>query len=259
MNSEKELTYKEYVMREGSEFHAPFGPEFEFYMAVKNGETDKVSQLCKTEFTDKSGFGKLSDNPLQSIKYHFVVTAALVARYCIEGGMAHETAYSLSDLYIQKADKCISFKEVSRLHREMNIDYAQRMSLLRKEKIFSKPIVKCVDFIFNNIHKRILISELAQAAGINESYLSRLFKAETGLTVTEYVRNEKLKAAENMLKYSDYLPSQIASILAFANQSYFIQVFKKKNGVTPKRYRDLYFRKVGIDAIQKATPLANRR
>ncbi len=248
MNSEQELTYKEFIMRESNDFHAPYGPEFEFYMAVKNGETEKVSKLCKTEFTDKSGFGKLSENPLQSIKYHFVVTAALLARYCIEGGMAHETAYSLSDLYIQKADRCASFAEISRLHRQMSEDYTQRMSQLRKERIFSKPIVKCVDYIYNNLHKRILISDLAKFTGLNESYLSRLFKKETGLTVTQYVQNEKLNAARNMLTFSDYHPSQIASLLAFSNQSYFIKVFSEKNGVTPKKYRDLHFRRVGIDA-----------
>ena len=194
----------------------------------------------------KSGFGKLSENPLQSIKYHFVVTAALIARYCIEGGMEHETAYSLSDLYIQKADRAESLSRISRLHKEMSADYAQRMKALRKSRIYSKPIVKCIDFIYDNLHKRITIAELAECAGISESYLSRLFRKETGQTVTDYISGKKTEAAEKMLRYSDYLPSQISNILAFPNQSYFIRVFKKKTGMTPKKYRDEHFRKTGL-------------
>lgn len=247
MNTDRELSYREYIMRESNEFHAPYNPEFEFYIAVKNGDTAKVSELCKNEFTEKSGFGKLSDNPLQSIKYHFVVTAALIARYCIEGGMEHETAYSLSDLYIQKADKSTCFSQISKLHQEMAGDYTRRMRNLRKKCIYSKPIVKCVEYIYNNLHKRILITELAEYAGINSSYLSRLFKKETGTTVTEYIQEKKIETAKNMLKYSDYLPSQIANILAFPNQSYFIEIFKKKVGITPKRYMDICFQKIEIN------------
>jgi YesN/AraC family two-component response regulator len=252
VNTEKELSYKEFIMRENETFHAPYSPEFSFYIAVKSGETDKVSQLCKSEFSEKNGFGKLSENPLQNIKYHFVVTAALISRYCIEGGMEHETAYSLSDLYIQKADVCTSASQISQLHAEMSADYAQRMKKLRKNKIFSKQITRCVDYIYNNLHKRIFISDLAKYTGLNPSYLSRLFKKETGITVTEYIQNRKIETAKNMLKYSSYLPSQIASILAFPNQSYFVEVFKKKVGMTPKKYQDICFREIGINSIMSA-------
>ena len=246
MNTEKELSYKEFIMRENEIFHAPYGPEFEFYLAVKNGEIEQVSRLCKSDFSEKNGFGKLSENPLQNIKYHFVVTAALISRYCIEGGMEHETAYSLSDLYIQKADVCASALQISQLHAQMSADYAQRMKKLRKKKIFSKQITRCVDYIYDNLHKRIFISDLAGYTGLNSSYLSRLFKKETGVTVTEYIQNKKIETAKNMLKYSSYIPSEIASILAFPNQSYFVEVFKKKVGMTPKKYQDMYFREIEI-------------
>lgn len=252
MNTDEELSYREYIMRESDEFHAPYNPDFEFYIAVRNGDIDKVAELSKTEFTEKSGFGKLSENPLQSIKYHFVVTAALIARYCIEGGMEHDAAYNLSDLYIQKADKASSFRQISQLHKEMSRDYTQRMKALRKNRIYSMPVVKCVDYIYDNLHKRILISELADYAGISESYLSRLFRKETGQTVTAYISGKKIEAAENMLKYSDYHPSQISNILAFPNQSYFIRVFRSNTGMTPKKYRDMHYRKVGIDNREKS-------
>jgi AraC family transcriptional regulator len=93
-----------------------------------------------------------------------------------------------------------------------------------------------------------LITELAQYTGLNPSYLSRLFRKETGITVTEYIKTRKIETAKNMLKYSEYLPSQIAAILAFPNQRYFIEVFKKRVGTTPKKYRDMYFRETGINA-----------
>lgn len=248
MNTDRELNYREFILRENNTFHAPYNPEFAFYTAIKSGETDKVLQLCKDEFSNKNGLGKLSDNLLQNLKYHFVVTAALIARYCIEGGMEHEAAYSLSDIYIQKVDKCALVTQISKLHSAMSMDYAQRMKNLHKKRVFSKQIVKSIEYIYNNLHKKIPISELAQYTALNPSYLSRLFRKETGITITEYIQIRKIETAKNMLKYSNYLPSQIATILAFPSQSYFIEVFKKKVGMTPKKYQDMCSRETGINA-----------
>ena len=66
--------------------------------------------------------------------------------------------------------------------------------------------------------------------------------------MTEYIRDRKIETAKNMLKYSEYRPSQIAAILAFPNQSYFIDIFGKAVGMTPKKYQDKYFREIGIKA-----------
>ena len=101
---QKELFYKDYVQREEEFLRAPYNPEIEFYSTIKAGDVEKVRELCKDALVDKPGLGRLSEDPLQNLKFHFVVTTALVARYCIEGGMDLSDAYGLSDYYIQKAD-----------------------------------------------------------------------------------------------------------------------------------------------------------
>ncbi len=254
MDTDKELSYREFVMRENSAFHAPLNSEFVYYNAVKNGEIETVTKLCKNEFASKVGFGKLSNNPLQNMKYHFVVTTALIARYCIEGGMEHETAYNLSDYYIQKVDKCTLVSQISKLHVQLSLDYTQRMNKLRKDHIISKHIVKCIDYIYNNLHTRIRVSDLTQYVGLNQSYLSKLFKKELGVSITDYIQQRKIETAKNMLQYSSYLPSQISTILSFPNQSYFINVFKKKVGMSPKHYQDICFRKTSILIDKERVP-----
>jgi AraC-like DNA-binding protein len=87
---------------------------------------------------------------------------------------------------------------------------------------------------------------LAKHVNLTTSYLSRLFKKETGLTISDYIQGIKIETAQNMLIYSDYSPSQIASILAFPNQSYFTEVFHKRVGVTPKKYQSLHIRETEI-------------
>lgn len=246
MSIEKDFFYKEFVDREEMFLRAPYNPEIEFYSMIKAGEVEEVRKLCKVALIDKPGLGTLSKNYLQNIKYHFVITTAMVARYCIEGGMELAAAYSLSDFYIQKADTCKTPKEVSDLHPIMCEDYAKRMKKLRKRHICSKPIAQCIDYIYDHLHTRITVEVLAEITQLNPTYLSRIFHKEVGMTISEYIQTKKIETAKRMLLYSDFTSAQIAQTLAFSSQSYFTEIFRKTVGMTPKQYKSEYFRSTEI-------------
>jgi len=243
---QKEFVYKEYLRKEENILRAPYNPELEFYSVIKSGDVKRTEELCRDTFTDKKGLGVLSKNRLQNLKYHFVITVALIARYCIEGGMDVSTSYALSDFYIQKADESNSTAGLNALHRRAAVDYAKRMKKLRKEKICSIHVVRCIDYMHDNLHSRITIEELAELVGVTPPYLSRLFKKETGVSVSEYVQQLKMEAARNMLLYSDFTPAKISSILAFPDQSYFTQVFKKYTGLTPRKFQSVHLREMSL-------------
>ena len=84
MNIPQELLYQQYVRRELETYRAPYDPEAEFYSYVRQGNTEKIKELCRESFQEKKGLGVLSDSPLQNLKYHFTITAAMLARYCME-------------------------------------------------------------------------------------------------------------------------------------------------------------------------------
>lgn len=238
----KELAYREFLQRENNIFRAPYQPELEFYTVIQSGNVLKTKEMCRESLLDKQGLGLLSKNPLNNIRYHFIITTAMVARYCIEGGLELSVGYALSDYYIQKADLCDSPEQIAELHSTMCLDYAKRMNTLQKTKICSRPVVKCIDYIYENLHTRITVDTLADHVHLNPSYLSRLFKKETGMTINSYIMEKKTETAENMLLYSEYSPAEIAAILAYPSQSYFSSVFKRKTGLPPLQYRRKYFR-----------------
>ena len=157
-------------------------------------------------------------------------------------------AYGLSDYFIQKADKCRRMEDISKLHPKMSIEYAKRMRALRKTAIHSVQVAQCIDYIYDHLHARITVKELADHVHLNESYLSRLFKKEVGTSITLYIRRQKLETAKKMLVYSEYRPAEIATILAFPSQSYFTEIFHKYTGLTPVDYRKENFRKGMEDA-----------
>lgn len=238
--SEKELTYKAFLNREYEFRHSPFEKEFEFYDCVKNGDTESVERLMTP--LGSSGTGVLSADPLRNLKYHFIVTIALITRFCVEGGMEMETAYTLSDLYILKADKCSCEKDIHALHREAVLEFTRQMNKLAHGNVYSKPVIMTMDYIYDNLHSKISEADIAEYISLSPSYISRLFKKEVGVTICTYIAVKRVETAQNMLKYSDYSPVDIGNYLAFTSHSHFISVFRKYTGMTPNEFRKKYYR-----------------
>ena len=142
-----------------------------------------------------------------------------MTRYCIDGGLEPEQAYRLSDFYILKMDSCSTVRQVADLHHEMAKDFTGKMVLQKKSSILSKPVTQCVDYIYSNIKERITIADLAAYTGLSESYLSRVFKQNLGVSISDYIREKKIEKATHLLKYSDKPIIDIANYLSFSSQS----------------------------------------
>ncbi|RKI30306.1 helix-turn-helix domain-containing protein [bacterium 1xD8-6] len=242
MNLRKEWYQQELEKSEEAIAHRPLEEEYSFYHAVSSGDMDFVQENCRRDtFTKTEGMGILSTNPLTNLKYHFVITVAMITRQCVAAGMELEQAYRLSDFYILKLDSCSTIEAVSQLHHNMALDFTGKMFLVKKGAAVSKPVVICMDFIYSHLNTRITVQTLSEYTGLSSSYLSRLFKKELGISISDYILEKKIEKSENLLKYSDYSLIDIANYLAFSSQSHFIQTFKKAVGLTPNKYRNQYY------------------
>ena len=223
-------------------YHRQPTEEFLFYEAVANGNVEAVKKNCEAaRFTESEGVGVLSRNPVTNLKYHFVITTAMITRLCRQNGMELEQAFGLSDFYIQKLDDIHTVEGVQSLHDEMVIDYTEKMRRYLRSDTTSQHINACKEYIYAHIKERITIEDLADEFGVSASYLSRLFKKETGISVSAYIREQKIEIAKNLLRYSDYSMIDIANRLSFSSQSHFIQQFREAVGMTPKKYRDEHY------------------
>lgn len=238
-----EWTLREVEEADEQNEHSPLEVEYNFYQAVREGDINFVRKHCEENtFEAHEGMGILSQNALTNLKYHFVVTTALMTRYCVEGGLELEQAYRLSDFYILKMDSINDATAIRELHDTMILDFTGKMHLLKNTNVISKSIKQCTDYIYNHIQERITIEALAEYTQLSPSYLSRLFKKELGIAVSDYIRQKKIEKAQNLLRYSEFSLIEIANYLSFSSQSHFIQAFEKAVGLTPKKYRDKYYR-----------------
>lgn len=245
MGIDKELQLSLFHQREEQRRHMEYQKEFGFYRMVVSGNIQEIRKLYSPEYLTTASKdaenGVLSKDPLRNERYHFVILAALLTRLCVENGLDREKAYTLSDLYINKMDVCMDIPSILNLHKEMVMEYTKQMANLRKENIYSIQVMKAMDYIYEHLNERILTEEIAEALQLNRSYLSSLFHKETGKTITAFIKDAKLTAAANMLKFSEYDYSDIAEYFGFASQSHFTKCFREQTGYTPKQYRAQFY------------------
>lgn len=233
----------ELLISDEETLHRSPSVEYSFYNAVKTGDMETVVKNCADDaFLQLEGTGVLSRNPLTNLKYHFVVTTAMLTRYCIDGGLEPEQAYRLSDFYILKMDACTTARQIADLHHVMARDFTGKMILQKKSSILTRPVMQCVDYIYSHIKERITIQDLAEHTGFSTNYLSRVFKQNLGVSISDYIREQKIEKATHLLRYSDQSIVDIANYLSFSSQSHFIQVFENFTGLTPRKYRDKYYK-----------------
>lgn len=92
-------------------------------------------------------------------------------------------------------------------------------------------------FIQQNAHRTISVSDIADATMIGRRLLERRFKAATGRTLLEHVRQTRLDRAKQMLSDSDLRISDVANACGFGTRAQFHRLFHRENGSTPDEYR----------------------
>lgn len=96
---------------------------------------------------------------------------------------------------------------------------------------------RCRNFIYNHLYEELPLGRLAEYAGMSASYLSQLFKKETGTAISDYIQQQRVEEAKRLIQLPGVTLSDIATRLHFNDQSYFTKVFKKYTGLTPKQFK----------------------
>jgi AraC-like DNA-binding protein len=99
-----------------------------------------------------------------------------------------------------------------------------------------KAIEETITYIQENLTADLSLESLASKAGFSPVHYHNIFKASTGRTIREYVEEQRIKKAANLLITTDHTLSEIAYECGFSSQSYFSYAFKRKMNKTPRKY-----------------------
>lgn len=102
---------------------------------------------------------------------------------------------------------------------------------------YSAHIQRALEYIRRNYHRELLVTDIADAIGISEGHLRRLFKLELSTSVIDYLTDYRLEQAKLRLESSEGAPSEIWRACGFSSAQYFNQVFRRREGMSPREYR----------------------
>ena len=218
-------------------YHHTYQEEVKTMDYIREGNLEEVVGAVELL---ASTAGKLSENEIRNERNLGICSITLATRAAIEGGAAPAKAYKLSDLYINKIDQCNRMTEIFEYRKRSLYDFAKLVVEEREKRANSRYTEQCKEYIRKYYHQKICIPDIAEALGVSESHLSRIFKKETGESIQKYSMHMRIERAENLLKYSEASLTEISEYLCFSSQSHFGKVFKVYKNMTPKQYRDYY-------------------
>ncbi len=125
----------------------------------------------------------------------------------------------------------------------IRIIQTQTTILFNNEKLpdSKSPISASIEYIRQNIHGSINLKELSKYSCMSPTSFYRYFKRELGISPIEYILNEKIKYSKKLLSNPNIQINEVSYASGFEDCNYFIRIFKKYEGITPKQYQLLNF------------------
>lgn len=223
-------------MEKGGHLHNPYQHEQKKLGSIRAGNL-KLLEECQNEVWPGE-IGQLADNPLRQEKNLSIVVISIACRAAIDGGVAPQKAFSMSDVFISNIERMTQVLPIQAAVVEYEREFARAVEQVKHDSEHNRYVERAKEYVAEHIDESIRVVQIGEALGINENYLTGLFRKYEGITLQHYIRKEKVRQAKELLLYSSYSCGEIAALLCFSTQSHFSSAFKREVGMTPAKYRE---------------------
>jgi len=232
-----QFVLKEEAENDDASYRHSYHEEQLLMQAIREGRTEDAIRLAESMDRDS---GRLSRAEISHWRNLAIIGISLCARAAIDGGISPEEGYRLSGYYIQKCDSSQDPAHLlhyrNRAIEELTVRVKQKLEKPRT----SSHVERAKDYVRKHYREKIYLDDIAENIGISPTHLSKLFKKETGQCLQDYINEERVFRAANLLMYSELSLMEIAEYVHFPSQSYFGKIFKQFKGVSPRIFRDQY-------------------
>lgn len=152
------------------------------------------------------------------------------------GGALFNQVQEKFRLFMEGIEEANGIFLLKQLRKDMVIAYCK---LVNQSKFhgLSKSIILALEYINSHLSYKITLKNISEHAKMNESYLSRQFKKETGKNISDYINEKRILLAKHHLESTDHSIATISKLCGFKNYNYFSKVFKDYTGQTPKEFQ----------------------
>ena len=211
-----------------------YAVENELMQVVSQGLLHRADQLVASMLS--GSFEARTEDSLRNLKNYCIISNTLLRKAAEQGGVHPLYLDSISTDFAQKIESTPSTDAAKTLIRDMINSYCR---LVKKHTIhhYSSVVQRAITYVDADLSADLSLSALAAALGVNPSYLSALFRRETGDTLTEHVNRKRIERAAQLLQATKLQVQAISQQCGISDVNYFSKLFKKYTGITPRAFR----------------------
>lgn len=202
--------------------------------AVSHGNTEAALAILDS-IGNIYPVSRLTD-PLREAKNLSISMNTLLRRAAYETGVHPLYLNSFSNNYASMIEQCTSFGELSEITRYMAKSYCTLVQTHNMSS-YSEPVRHILVTVDASLAGDLSLKRFAADLFLNSSYLSALFKKEIGMTLTDYVNENRIAYAKKLLKSTPMQIQDIAARCGIPDIHYFTRLFKRETGASPREWR----------------------
>lgn len=209
----------------------------EVMYAISQGNKAK-GQPSFSELVKLADFSeRLPNQPVRVMKNLCIIFNTLFRIAAENGGVPPFFLHHISEKFAIQIERVEHLDSLVRLVEAM---YSEYCDLVKQHEIsgYSLLIQKAISFLKINYSQPLNLEKLSQYCFVHPAHLSRQFKKETGVTLTDFLNKIRIAEAKKNLRIERVSIELIAENSGFSDAGYFTRVFKKAEGMTPSQYRN---------------------
>lgn len=209
---------------------------------LQHSRTDKnssrIQDFSEQYFEDIRLRGQEKKSVLEEVSFLF---ADIYEMYVEDNGALRELMPGRSDIF-NGMYRAVNVQELEAMYFKylgIILGHPEKNTGGKSVKDKNEYVVLSVkNYIKQNFATVITIESIAEEIGLSPNYIRNIFKEKTGITITEWITEYRLKEACSLLKDEKLKVKQISYMVGYENNSYFCSVFAKKYGLSPNEYRN---------------------
>lgn len=248
-----------FAQREREIQRMPYEMERILLRFVVQGKPKELAAFCASTLEQmpelRIPIGKTSRDRLRQLKYNTVAGITLACRAAIIGGAPEIECYARSDSAIIQIDEAEQELAICKILIRTTLDYAALVQQTSSDLQHPQIVRKCIQYIASHTHQSITLEQLAEGSDYSKEYIAKLFRRHMGMSVSDYIRKTRIDEAKELLRQGKSC-GEVACILNYASQSYFIRQFKKQTGITPRVFLNLLRTDSSVMGVSQTSPKA---
>lgn len=216
--------------------------ENKFLHLIEEGKTNAALEVYAR--IGKMGMDRNfnAENPRTMIA-NATIMRTLVRKAAERGGLHPAIVDAISAPYAQKMYAAVNAQEIYTMILDMIREFGEAIRLAKQEH-YSPIVNKAASYISLHLSQEMTQSDLAGLVHVSPAHLSRQFKAETGMTISQYIMKKRCRKAAELLRESCLTVQDISVHVGYLDSNYFVKVFKNVYHMTPTGYRSQFGRRI---------------